>query len=295
MQCSLCTDKSVFSSPSYCKGHFISYIEEKVKKTIERFHLIEKGEKVAVAVSGGKDSQTVLYIIHKLYGDAVQGIAIDEGIPGYRNKTLNDLETFCTAYSIPFTIYSFKEKYGRTLSGFSLTCGSICTTCGVLRRYLLNEKAHQFDKIATGHNLDDECQSIIMNFLKGNLFLSAKLGPKSGILSPNEFTQRIKPLYLCTEKEIATYAFLKRFPIEFIECPHAADVFRSRVRDGLNEIEMKQMGTKLSIIETFLKLLPSLKKLHVNVSPTLCTRCGKPSMKKLCKACTILQEEDYVC
>ena len=300
MQCLLCTDKAVFSSPSYCKKHFICYIEARVKKTIERFHLIGNNkkennnrEKIAVAVSGGKDSQTVLYILHKLYGDRVHGIAIDEGIPGYRDKTLKDLEQFCTTYSIPFQIYSFKEKYGKTLNHFPVLGGSICNTCGVLRRYLLNEKAHGFDEIATGHNLDDEFQSIVMNLFKGNSFLSAKLGPKSGVLSSEGFTQRIKPLYLCTEKEIATYAFLQGFPVGFIECPNAADVFRSKVRDGLNELEMKREGTKLHIVETFLKLLPSLKDIHAGVSPTLCVQCGKPSMNKICKACTIM-EADYV-
>lgn len=289
--CSLCNTKPVFASPMYCKEHFILYIEEKVKNTILRFNLIQEGEKIAVAVSGGKDSQTVLYILHKLYGNIVFGIAIDEGIPGYRDKTLDDLERFCNRYSIPFTVSSFKERYGKALSDIPVVCGSRCSACGVLRRSLLNEEARGFDKLATGHNLDDECQSILMNLLKGNLLLSAKLGPRSGIISRKGFVQRIKPLYLCTEKEIATYAFLKELPVTFIECPHAADVFRSRVRDGLNMLEMNAPETKKSFLEAFLRLLPSLKELYRStVIPASCMRCGGPSMNGVCKACTVLQE-----
>ncbi len=291
MNCVHCSSKAVVSSPPYCKEHFILYIEEKVQRTIERFRLIDAGDKIAVAVSGGKDSQTVLYILHKLYGN-VHGIAIDEGIPGYRDRTLKDLETFCTTHSIPFGIHSFQNRFGKMLGSFPVH-GGICTTCGVLRRYLLNERAAGYDKIATGHNLDDECQSVMMNLLKGNLFLLAKLGPKSGIVLRNGFTQRIKPLYLCTEKEITTYAFLKGFPVDFIECPNAADGFRSSVRDGLNNIEMQHAGTKCNIIETFLNILPSLKELHEGTRQIYCTHCGKPSMSELCKACMIV-EDAYV-
>jgi uncharacterized protein (TIGR00269 family) len=286
VQCETCLKRAVFSSPLYCKDHFIEYIENKVKKTIDDFRLINSKQKIAVAVSGGKDSLTVLYLLHELYGD-VTAIAIDEGIPDYRNKTLEDMKTFCSSYGIPYQIYSFKEAFGKQLSLFIKPNMIPCRSCGVLRRHLLNKHAQGFDVIATGHNLDDECQSMMMNVLKGNSFLSAKIGPKSGIVEREGFTQRVKPLYLCTEKEIAAYTFLKCFPVHFTECPHARFGFRSRVRDILNEVEMLHCGAKQRLVKNFLNIIPRLRK-EEKATPRLCRSCGSPSMNAICKACMVV-------
>ncbi len=286
VSCSLCFKPAAFLSPHYCKDHFFLYIEEKVKFAIKRFHLIGENERIAVAVSGGKDSQTVLSILHTLYGNRVCAIAIDEGIPGYRDNTLEDLEKFCRPLNIPYHIYSFQEAFGKPLERFLEQGASACRSCGVLRRHLLNTHAAGFDKLATGHNLDDECQSIVMNFLKSNLLLLAKLGPVSGITERAGFTPRIKPLYLCTEKEIAAYAFLQGFPVRFRECPHASDSFRSLVRDLLNNIEHANPGTKRAVAEHFLALLPRLHDTYSGNSVLRsCTRCGSPAVNGICQAC----------
>ncbi len=286
-KCITCKKKAVFTSPTYCKDHFFSYIENKVKDTIRRFDLIKPTEKIAVAVSGGKDSQTVLSILHTLYGSRVSAIAIDEGIPKYRDQTLEDLRQFCKPRNIPYKIYSFKQAFGKPLSQLVTQGASPCRSCGVLRRNLLNTNAKNFDKLATGHNLDDECQNIIMNLLKGSLFLLAKLGPMSGIAERQQFTRRIKPLYLITEKETTAYAFLKQFPVRFNECPNAEGTFRSKVRDGLNELESKKPKTKRAIIDNFLNILPILKKTYENSPiPRQCTQCKSPSTGSICKACT---------
>src|SRR3989338_1379182 len=95
-----------------------------------------------------------------------------------------------------------------------------CSFCGVFRRYLLNygSKKFKFNKLATGHNLDDEYQSILMNQFRNNPEVSARLGPITGIILDKKFVRRIKPLYFVTEKETTTYSFLKKFPVEYSEC-----------------------------------------------------------------------------
>ncbi|HLC19437.1 MAG TPA: TIGR00269 family protein [Candidatus Nanoarchaeia archaeon] len=286
--CELCLDRAVFSSPNYCKAHFIDYIENKVETTIKRFHLIKPEDKIAVAVSGGKDSQTVTYILHKLFGN-VTAISIDEGIPGYRDATLKDMKTFCATYNIPHHIFSFEQAFGKKLDTMLQQGAPACRSCGVLRRNLLNKHAQGFDKIATGHNLDDECQSLMMNFLKGTLFLSAKMGPASGVHGQTGFVQRIKPLYFCPEKEITAYAYLMGFPVRFNECPHAADGFRSKVRYSLNVIEQQKTGTKLRMVENFISILPTLKKVYAGYEMKVCTSCAQPSAHDLCKACTTIE------
>ncbi len=270
----------------YCKDHFIKYFESKVAATIKKYKLINKKDKIVVACSGGKDSTTVLYLLNKWFGN-VTALAIDEGIPGYRNVTLEDLRSFCSRSKIPLKTVSYKEAFGFSLHE-ALRKATVlpCNICGTLRRYLLNSSARGFSKIATGHNLDDEAQSIMMNFFKGNLELAARLGPLTGIVEYAKFVPRVKPLYFCHEKEVAAYAFLQNFGIRFNECPHSRISFRAAVRDFLNDLEQQIPSTKQNIISNFLKILPKLKRKYAATSGiNYCSSCGEPSSNELCKAC----------
>ena len=282
-----CKDSVVIAvTAPYCKRHFIRYFEAKVSSTIKKYKLVSKKDKIVVACSGGKDSTTVLYLLNKWFGN-VTALAIDEGIPGYRNVTLEDLRGFCSHYNIPLKVVSYKEMFGFSLhEALRKVTVLPCNICGTLRRYLLNMSARGFTKIATGHNLDDEAQSIMMNFFKSNLEIAARLGPVTGVVEDAKFVPRVKPLYFCHEKEVAAYAFMQDFGIRFNECPHARISYRASVRDFINELEQQQSGAKQNIVSNFLHLLPKLKAKHAGASGVShCSSCGEPSSKDLCKAC----------
>ena len=108
MVCKNCQEKPVINLPNsnvkLCKNHFIKYFEKKVLKTIRKFKLIEKGDNIGVAVSGGKDSLTVLNILSMIKQRKriieIGAIAIDEGIHGYRSKTLEDAKAYCKKNNI---------------------------------------------------------------------------------------------------------------------------------------------------------------------------------------------------
>ncbi len=288
MKCSLCKETSVFLSPNYCKKHFIFYFEKKVKNTIKKFKLLKKSDRVAVAVSGGKDSSSLLFLLKKL-GYNVYGLAIDEGIIGYRNKTLNGLKKICKRKKIKLKIVSFKQRFGKGLDEI-IKKGEDrpCTACGILRRNLLNVFSKSYDVIATGHNLDDEAQAVLMNLLKGNSVLLGRLGPVSGEQKIGKFTKRVKPFYFCLEKEIMAYSYLIGLNIEFNECPYVENSFRLRIREMLNKIELKKPGTKKNIIDWFLRY----KKSSIKISelPKSCSLCGEPSAKEICNSCSYLNK-----
>ena len=291
-----------------CSKCFTRYYEKKVFRTIRQYNLIQKGDRIAVAASGGKDSTTLLYLLNRFSKDrrfcTVEAIAIDEGIHGYRNKTLEDLRRFCKKEKIKLHIFSYKEEFGFSLDealkkmqdkGIKLTS---CHVCGILRRYLLNKKSREmkFNKLATAHNLDDEAQTILMNQFKGNVALSAKLGPKTGVLEDSNFAQRIKPLYFHTEKENMTYAFTHKIVPGFVECPHQAS-YRFMIRDFLNKFEAQNPGIKQAIVQSFLDTLPILKEKYGRAASESgngnalqsCSRCGEPSSKDVCKACEVVE------
>jgi tRNA-5-methyluridine54 2-sulfurtransferase len=290
-----CSEKPViamYSGEKLCKTHFNDYLESKVFKTIRQFNLLDKKENLGVAVSGGKDSLTVLSLLRKLSKEnpkiKINGIAIDEGIAGYRDKTLITAKEFCDKNEIKLHIFSYREEFGLTLDEMlKILKVKPCTICGIFRRYLLNKKSRELKltKLATGHNLDDECQSMQMNQMRNDLRSSARLGPKAGLIRDARFIPRIKPLYLCSEKEVTTYAFINGLLDNFTECPNAIHSYRAQVRDSLNNLEHKFPGTKYSIVNSFLQTLPYLKEKFKDSEIKTCSKCGEPASKSVCNAC----------
>ncbi len=312
-----CNEKPIISleaGEKLCKGHFIEYFEAKVFKTIRQFELIGKKENLGVAISGGKDSLSLLFILKKLSEQnpkiKLTAIAINEGIEGYRDKSLITAQKFCDKLGISLNIYSYENEFGMPLDQMLKVLEvKPCTICGIFRRYLLNKKSKElgFTKLATGHNLDDEAQSILMNQFKNNIQASARLGPIVGInnnslngnsiknnkinnLKNKTFVQRIKPLYLCTEKEVTTYAFVNGILDIFNECPYVVKSYRAQVRDMLNDFENKFPGTKYSIINSFLQILPDLKSRFKDAEINSCKECGEPAAKDRCNACKFAEK-----
>ncbi|MBS3175295.1 TIGR00269 family protein [Candidatus Woesearchaeota archaeon] len=302
MACKKCVENPVIQLPNsnvnLCKNCFIKYFEKKVNKTIGEYDLIDKKDHIVVACSGGKDSTVLLYLLKKLTEKRkdvkITALAIDEGIKGYRDKSLDFLTNFCKEHKVELNIFSYEKEFGKPLDEILKSYNGVpCSICGVFRRYLLNKKSKELNgnKLATGHNLDDESQSIIMNYFRKNIKLSARLGPITGIIADKRFIRRIKPLYFLTEKEITSYAFLKGFMDKFTECPHDADSYRAQIRDMLNNFEAKYPGTKHSIITSFLEILPVLKEKYKDEQEIKsCKICDEPCSQEICKACQYAEE-----
>lgn len=303
MPCKTCKTKPVIrltnTSVQLCKSCFIKYFEKKTLKTIRQYNLIQKNDSLGIACSGGKDSTSLLYIIHRHFSKRpdikITAIAIDEGIKGYRDSSLQDLKKFCKTNKINLKIFSFKKEFHKTLDQLIKICNKPCSVCGVLRRYMLNKYARKLKitKLITGHNLDDEAQSIIMNQFRNNMALSARLGPLTGIVIDKRFIKRAKPFYFLTEKEVKTYSFLKGIVDNFNECPYSLDSYRGEVRDLLNDFEANHEGTKHSIINSFIEILPLLKK-HYSTANLKeiknCNICGEPCSQDTCQACLFAKE-----
>lgn len=300
MACKKCETEPVMQLPnsevSLCRSCYIKYFEKKVLKTIRNYNLIEKDDHFGVALSGGKDSLSTLYLIHKfsrkIPGIKITALAIDEGIKGYREKTLESADKLCKELGVELNIYSYKNEFGKPLDDV-VNGQRPCSVCGVLRRTLLNRYARELKvtKLATGHNLDDEAQSILMNQFRNNVATTARLGPITGVKKDDKFIPRIKPLYFLTEKEVATYAYLKGFIEKFNECPYNSVSYRNSLRDWLNEFEQKYPGTKHNIINSFIEILPLLKKEYTQKSKEIktCKECGEPCSQEICQPCKVVE------
>ncbi|MBI4053463.1 MAG: tRNA lysidine(34) synthetase TilS [Candidatus Diapherotrites archaeon] len=243
----------------YCEKHFTEFFEHRVRKTIRVNGLVKPGEKVLAGVSGGKDSLVTLYLLHKIFSPAIrlEALMIDEGIPGYREKALKIAKAHCKDWNVPFTVVSHKSEFGKTTSDVFHAIGgekaveSACAYCGPMRREILNKYAVQgnFDKLATGHNLDDECQSILMNVFDNDTKRMGRLGPIADSDETGAMVPRVKPLYLSPEKEVIAFAAFSGIETYSEECcPFSWQAKRNAFREMLNSMEERFPGSKFKII-----------------------------------------------
>ncbi len=308
MACKLCETEPVFKLPNgvLCKRCFIKYFENKVFKTIRKHNLFDLDDKLVIATSGGKDSLTVLYLTHKYLKRKnleknITALAIDEGIKDYREHTLNFLTQFCKKHKIELHIKSYKEKYGKTLDESVKSLKkqksnvSPCNICGTFRRNALNTYARDLKatKVVTGHNLDDEAQSILLNIFKNNFSILSRLGPFNGIIRSEKFIPRVKPLYMVSEKEVRLYTIIMDFDVGYDECPYAKGSFRGNIGDMINKLEDEHKGVKHSIVNFYLETQENLKEKFLNEKGstiTYCTKCSEPSQKEICNTCEMIEK-----
>jgi uncharacterized protein (TIGR00269 family) len=241
-----------YSNAHLCRNHFIEDVERKIKRDIRKFKMIGKGEKIAVGLSGGKDSIVLLYVLHKIFKNRpdleFMAITIDEGIKGYRAHTVEHATRFTGELGIKHIIRSFEYEFKTSLDALTREKeNAACTLCGVLRKNILNKAARELgaDKIAIGHNLDDESQTIMMNYLRGDIDRLKRMIP--GTIQKG-MVPRIKPLRSIPEKEVALYGFMNHLPVSMDECPYAGLALRNEIRDMLNNYEVKHPGTKYSLL-----------------------------------------------
>jgi len=260
--------------------------------------MFKPDDRIAVAVSGGKDSLSLLHIlslIEEKYSESeLLAITIDEGISTYRSEGIEIVEENCIKNGIEHHVYSFKEFYGYNLDEIvkaAKTSGELtpCSYCGILRRKALNLAAKDVGatKLVTAHNLDDEVQSMIMNILRGNVLQMSRIGP---VLKGKDigFVQRVKPLCRVPEKEVALYAFLNKIRFQTTSCPYMETSMRSDIRQFLNDLENKHSGMKFTIFKTFEKIKANLDSMNLNYDLSHCEICHEPTSGKICRPCSII-------
>ncbi|MCE2498384.1 MAG: adenine nucleotide alpha hydrolase family protein [Nitrosopumilaceae archaeon] len=267
-----------YSGQSLCTGCFRHSISRKVAKTVSKYDMIRDGGRVAVAVSGGKDSLALLQIMHEMsqrHNFEIDVITIDEGIPGYRDEALGIVSDVCGSLGVGHRVYAYKDLFEVSLDealGMRQPQNrqgargmSSCSICGTLRRRAIDIAAADVgaDAVATGHNLDDMLQTFLINMLSGDTDKIAWMGPggatgaaaadAGGHSGANP--RRIKPFCEIYESEIVFYAFASGLPFQQEPCPHMNEGIRTEIREFLNSLESERSGIKNSMYASVLRIV----------------------------------------
>jgi uncharacterized protein (TIGR00269 family) len=326
MKCRRCREPAVIEvrrhNAAFCAGCFLHHTREQVRRTIEEFDMIGEGERVLVAVSGGKDSLGLWDLLLDL-GYAADGLYIGLGIgdqPPVPDPVPASVEGTST---VPASV----EASGPVESGYSSTSGSYardfaarrqarlieidlpadfgfdiprgaaaarrapCSACGLSKRHLFNRAALDggYDVVATGHNLDDEAAVLFGNVLRWE---TAYLGRQAPVLpAAPGFARKIKPLVRLGEREMAAYCVLSGIDYIVEECPMAVGNKHLGYKDALNQIEVQSPGAKAAFYFLFLdRVSPMFSGIADEEREGLqpCAGCGSPTTGQWCAFCKLV-------
>lgn len=295
--CSKCRKPAItfirYNGTHLCKDHFIQYFERRVKKDIKKQGRTENNSKIGIAISGGKDSTVALYLISDIFSKRANidllAITVDEGIQGYRDESIKIARANCKKLGIEHYVVSFKDIVEKTMDEIVSMDDKIgeCSYCGVFRRSCLNKKSKELgiNKLVTGHNLDDMAQSVLMNFVNGDMQKLARMGPHKNI-QPG-LVPRVLPLRTIPEKEVALYAIIKNIEFHDGECPYSTRALRGDFRDIIDNLEYKNPGTRHSILNSYEGIRDLLLEKYPPAGLNECMKCGEPTSQDVCKACML--------
>lgn len=320
MECDKCGSDAVhfaaYSGVHLCEEHFCRSVEERVRRRVREDNLLpdratpKEPETWIIGLSGGKDSVVLTQILAETFGAdprvELVALSIHEGIEGYRDESLAACRELTADLELEHEVVTYDDEFGIRMDDVveeDPESMAACAYCGVFRRDVLARYAAELDgdKLLTGHNLDDEAQTALMNFLEGNIEkmgrqFDASLGAFEGDTSENartatdNFIPRAKPLRDVPEKEVALYAHLRDVPAHITECPHAEEAYRGEIQELLYDLEERHPGTRHSIMAGYEKLARMVAHEYRDPNETVgrCERCGSPTGREICRKCGLL-------
>lgn len=231
-------------------------IKNAVGRAIADFSLIEEGDRIAVAVSGGKDSYALLHLLEALRKRApvkyeIMAINIDSGYPGFRADII---EKHLREHG--FTHHMEKTGHYDIIREKRRPGSSYCSICARLKRGVLYTLAQQYgcNKLALGHHLDDFVETLLLN----QFFVGSLKAMSASMLADNGVTTVIRPLVYVEEKEIREFSGINRFPVVCCRCPvcGSIDMQRKRMKALLTELEKENPSVKRSLLRALSNVQP---------------------------------------
>ncbi len=292
MKCKFCKKEAVIKLKEYnlnlCKDDFIIWLERKVWKFVKKKKLIKDGDKVCIALSGGKDSSALLFILAKmrnLINFELKGIHLNLGIENYSNKVENAVKKLCEKAKIPLFVYNLKEEKGYTLEEVAKKKRrSPCSVCGVVKRYLFNKMSKELgcNILVTGHNLDDFLNYFFKNLENQQFEWLTKIKPS--LTQYEGFVKKVRPLFEIPEYLLKIYCEFSNIKYVKEKCPYTQEEFWKKVLDYASTIKA---NVKLNLIKAIEKLNLSNYEIERRERLKKCKICNEPSSKEICSFCSL--------
>ena len=221
-----------------------------VRRCVDDYQMIEAGDRIAVGVSGGKDSLALLALmagLQKYYPKPFElaAITIDMGM----GMDFGPVEAYCQSLGIPFTC--IKTEIGPLIFDVRKEKNP-CSMCAKMRRGALNDalKAMGYNKIALGHHYDDAVETFLLS-----LFYEGRLSCFQPVtyLSRMDVTQ-IRPMLYIGEKAVESFSKRQNLPVVENRCPADKSTTRQEVKDLLADLQKQYPDLKTKIFGAMQRL-----------------------------------------
>jgi tRNA-5-methyluridine54 2-sulfurtransferase len=296
VKCTVCRGPAVIDlrrhNANFCADHFLRFCRDQVAKAIERHAMLAPGDRVLVAVSGGKDSLALWDLLLEL-GHHAEGMTIGLGIGDYSEASTAAAVAFAEARGLTLHRIDLRAEYGYDIpTAAAVTRRVPCASCGMSKRHLIDKAALDggYDVVATGHNLDDEAAVLLGNVLH---WQTEYLGRQAPVLPARDgFPRKVKPLVRLGERETAAYCVLRGIDYIVDECPMAEGNRHLRYKEALNVIEAGSPGTKHAFYFEFLdkaadRFRPEAAEAQEGLQA--CRSCGAPPTGEVCAFCRLVE------
>ncbi len=286
IRCKKCGKKAVVRLRDYrislCENCYVSFYEQLVERSIRKFNVIRNGDRILAAVSGGKDSVSmvsVLSTLSKKMGFELEILHIDLGIKNYSKNLERIVKVVSEILELNLNVVRIKD-FGFTLDDIEMK--KKCSACGTVKRYLMNKTARdlKFNVVSTGHTSEDLIEFFFKNTLSGNFDLNLKLVPRIEGFDKKMVT-KIRPLFDRTEKENMLYVICKKLPFSTEVCPYAPS---RDWKEIIYYIEYKKPGFKRMFITNLSKFMKPEFRGEYNY----CEKCGEITTGKICSFCKLV-------
>jgi len=320
MDCTKCDREAVmhaaYSGSHLCDRHLFESVERRVRRRVREDDMLpadatpEDPETWVIGLSGGKDSVVLTDILHETFDEdprvELVALTIHEGIEGYRDESLEACVELADDRGIRHEVVTYADEFDVEMDDVAADDPldmAPCAYCGVFRRDLLARYAEELDadKLLTGHNLDVEAETALMNIFEGNVeqvakHFDASLGPFDERREKEGMIPRAKPLRDVPEKEVALYAQLRELPVHMAECPHSSEAFRGEIQDLLLQLEENHPGTRHSIMAGYEELAGIAADEYGDEDRDVgeCEECGAPTTREKCRKCALVDAVNAV-
>lgn len=212
-----------------------------VRRAVDDYNMIEDGDKIAVGVSGGKDSLTLLEVLaemRRFYPKKYEVYAVTVDM-GFEGADFSEIEEFCRRINVKYKV--IKTEIAKIIFDVRKESNP-CSLCSKMRRGSLHAAAQELgcNKVALGHHYDDAVETFMMN-----LFFEGRLGCFSPVtyLSNRQITL-IRPMIYAQEKDVMYFTRKRTLPIIISSCPEDHATERENMKNLLMELEKNNKGLR---------------------------------------------------
>lgn len=265
-----------------CRSCFMRFYERRVRRAIEKHEMIGEGDRVAVALSGGKDSTALLFALKRLgvvMGFELLGLHFHLNMEEYSDRNLEVVEEQARLAGIPLRTVRIGDMGLRVqrVKGWNP-----CAVCGMIKRSLLNREARDMGAtvVATAHTLEDILLFTFKNLLSRDFF---SLQPTLPAL--DRLPRKVKPLFYTPERLNRAYCLIARVPFYEEKCPEWTPRGHS-LKEVFEHLEQVMPSGKLQLLLSLQEALPDGDSGRSRPLAD-CPRCGEPSSQSPCALCQL--------